>query len=134
MSEIDRIAYRVAAKDKAWTVLPIILADTKTGEIVDVSKFTADIFGYQVDELIGNAVEMLLPEPLRTAHAMWRQDAAVPVTRLMGLGRQIRGRRKNGEIFPVHVGLTEVDVDGRSIGIAFVIDLTGIVQQAQVPQ
>lgn len=128
MSEINRLAYEVAAKDSVWPVLPIIMADTETGEILYVSRFAAAIFGYETTELMGKPIESLVPDDVKTAHAVWRQDVSVPRTRLMGAGRQLFGRRKDGALFPVHIGLTEMTVSDRSIGVAFVIDLTGIVR------
>lgn len=128
MGELDRMAYEIAAKDAAWPVLPVIMADTSTGEILYVSKYAADIFGYDNGDLVGLPVEVLIPESVRLSHAKWRQDAAVPRTRLMGVGRQIHGVRKDGTKVPIHIGLTEMKVLGRQIGIAFVIDLTGIVE------
>lgn len=127
MSEVANIAYEIAAKDAAWPVLPVVIADMKTGEIYYVSKFAADVFGYTPEELTGQPVEVLVPESLRFAHAAWRQDATVPKTRLMGVGRQIRGVRKDGTTFPAHVGLTATTALGRLVGVAFVIDLTGVV-------
>lgn len=129
MGEIARVAYEMAAKDAAWKVLPIIIADTDTGEILYCSQFAADTFGYTVDELLGQTIETLIPEDVRISHSRWRQDASVPKTRLMGVGRQIHGKRKDDSIFPVHIGLTSTKALDRTIGIAFVIDLTGIVRQ-----
>lgn len=131
MSEMQRLMFEVEAKDMAWPVLPILLADMETGEIVYVSKFCADIFGYGKTELLHQPLELLVPEPLRDAHARWRKDASVPKARLMGVGRQIKGRKKDGTLFPVHVGLTAMVALGRPIGIAFVVDLTGITEQNQ---
>jgi PAS domain S-box-containing protein len=129
-NSINRLAYEVAAKDAAWPVLPIVMADMESGEIVVVNKFVADVFGYEADDLYGQPIEMLVPDALRDSHAQWRRDATVPKARLMGVGRQIMGRRKDGTLFPVHVGLTAMECMGRNIGIAFVIDLTGPVTQA----
>lgn len=127
-NHLRRVAYELAAKEAAWPVLPIIMARLCDGEIVYLTKPAADTFGYTVEELLGKPVEILLPENVRTPHAEWRQDVSVPKTRLMGAGRQVQGRRKNGELFPAHVGLTQVTVLEESIGIAFVVDLTGVLR------
>lgn len=132
MSEINRIAYEISAKDAAWPVLPIIMADTQTGEIVYVSQFAAATFGYEVEELVGKPIEVLIPEKIRDAHTRWRRDVNTPNTRLMGVGRQIQGRRKSGRTFPCHVGLTSMKVLGKTIGIAFVIDLTGVAPSGEM--
>jgi PAS domain S-box-containing protein len=129
---LARIAYELAAKDAAWPKLPILMADLQTGEIVYCSPFAAHVFGYEPAELLGGSVEELVMPELREAHARWRQDASVPKTRLMGVGRHIIGRRKDGTPIPVHIGLTAARVTGRDIGVAFVIDLTGIIQLRDV--
>ena len=64
------------------------------------------LFGYPADELVGRPVEILLPPALRGGHAALREEYAEdPTTRLMGHGRDLRGRRKDGSEFPVEVGL-----------------------------
>lgn len=128
MSELTKLAFEIAAKDTAWPILPIIMADIHSGEIVYISKFAEDIFGYETNELLGQTIEVLIPESVRESHARWRQDASVPKMRMMGVGRQIVGRRKNGNVFPLHIGLTTVSVMERVIGVALTIDLTGIVE------
>src|SRR5437016_11481022 len=105
-SALDHLALEITAKDAAWPVLPIIMADMQTGEILYASVFAAGIFGYEAAELLGQPVETLIPEDVRDAHARWRQDTTVPKTRLMGVGRKIYGRKKDGTLFPVHIGLT----------------------------
>lgn len=125
-SFLANIVYEIAARDIAWPVLPVIMADTATGEIFYASKSAAGIFGYEPRELVGQVVEILVPESQRDVHVNYRQDASVPKTRLMGVGRQLWGRKKDGILFPIHVGLTAMEVANKSIGIAFVIDLTGI--------
>lgn len=128
MSAITALAYEVAARDVTWPILPVVMADMQTGEIVYISHYAADIFGYAIEELLGRSLEELVPEDVRDSHTRWRKDASVPKTRLMGAGRQVRGRRKDGSLFPAHVGLTALTVLDRQIGVAFVIDLSGVVQ------
>lgn len=129
-TSLDAMAYEAAAKSEAWSKLPILMADMDSGEIVYCTEFAASMFGYTADELNGQQLEILIPHDLRTSHAMWRQDANVPRTRLMGVGRRVHGLRKSGEVFPVHVGLTAMEAMGKKVGIAFVIDLTGIMMPA----
>lgn len=123
---LTTLAFELAARDASWPVLPIVLADFRTGEIIYVSKFAADIFDYEPERLLGQAIEMLVPEEIRLTHARWRQDAQTPRTRLMGVGRALRGKRRDGSLFPVLITLTSARVLDRDIGVAFVVDLTGI--------
>ncbi len=66
-------------------------------------------FGYLADELIGQPIEILVPESLATEHVQLRNSyLAAPVQRLMQ-GRTVRGRRKNGTEIPVAIGLNPLD-------------------------
>ena len=82
---------------KAAEVFPaaIVIADAE-GRIVLVNGKTETMFGYQRDELIGQTIEILIPERYRDRHAHHRYDYnSAPRTRLMGLGLDLVGRRKN---------------------------------------
>jgi len=125
MSELVHLSYEVAAKSAVWDKLPIIMAKLLTGEIVHVTTSAASIFGYTTDELMGKVLEILVPNTLREAHVHWRQDVKVPALRLMGEGRRVTGLRKDGSAVVLHVGLTEFEALGDSIGLAFIIDLSG---------
>jgi len=59
------------------------------------------LFGYPREELVGRPVEMLVPERYRTQHSAHRERFSVsPEVRLMGAGRELFGRRKDGSEFP----------------------------------
>lgn len=65
------------------------------------------IFGYARDELLGQAVEILLPERLRKHHPHHRLAFfSTPKNRPMGAGRELYGQRKDGSEFPLEIGLT----------------------------
>jgi PAS domain S-box-containing protein len=86
---------------------------------------TAAIFGYEPAEVEGQPVEMLLPEPVRTLHRVYRATyAAAPEGRPMGVGRELYGRHRDGSVFPVDVSLVPAVVDGRAYFGAFVRDAT----------
>lgn len=123
---IKGLMYATGLKDVVWPKLPVIVADAETGEIVFVHEFAASLFGYTVEELTGKKIEMVVPIPLQEPHSVWRRDVLTPRMRLMGLGRQVYGLRKDGSIFPVIVLLTSEEIEGRVYGVALVVDLTGI--------
>ena len=82
---------------KAAEVFPaaIVIADAE-GRIVLVNGNTETMFGYRRDELIGQTIEILIPERYRDRHVHHRYDYnSAPRTRLMGLGLDLVGRRKN---------------------------------------
>ena len=65
------------------------------------------LFGYKREEVIGKTVEMLVPDDVRERHPELRKafhDA--PAARDMGMGRELRGLRKDGSLFPVEIGLS----------------------------
>lgn len=84
----------------------IVIADG-TGRIVLVNAQTEILFGYSREEMLGQAVEMLLPERFRQAHVGTREGyTANPHTRPMGAGADLFARRKDGGEFPVSISLS----------------------------
>lgn len=84
-----------------------------SGRIVLVNSQTERLFGYDREELLGEPVEILVPQTLRVAHARHRgQYQSDPHRRPMGSGLELSGRRKDGSWFPVEISLSPVD-DGR---------------------
>ncbi len=102
----------------------IIVVD-ETGTMLFVNPMTERLFEYDRDELVGTSVDLLLPEPLRAGHAA-RRAAYVehPLTRPMGVGLELRGRRRSGNEFPVEISLSPVRSGERTLVIAIVRDIT----------
>jgi len=102
----------------------IVVADAG-GRIVLVNARTEKMFGYARAELIGQAVEVLIPAPLRERHVAHRGTyMAAPRTRSMGQGLDLAGRKKDGGEFPVEVSLSYVETDEGIRTIAFVTDIS----------
>ncbi len=80
------------------------------GRIILLNRVTEDMFGYTRDELLGQPVEVLIPQELHARHvqhrAHYRQN---PLTRTMGSGLALEGIRKNGSRFPVEISLSPSD-------------------------
>ena len=88
---------------------PGILTVDQAGRIVNVNAMAMGLFGYTREEMIGMAVEMLLPEALRARHVGHRAGYALrPHARLMRLGLDLIARRKDGTEFPVEISLGSV--------------------------
>jgi len=82
-------------------------------------------FGYGSEELLGQSVEILVPTKLRSSHAEERERyCTAPETRLMGRGRDLFGRRKDGTEFPVEIGLNPIRTADGLFVIASVLDIT----------
>jgi PAS domain S-box-containing protein len=95
------------------------------GRIAMVNPQAELMFGYARTELIGNELEMLLPERLRTAHGSHRRAfAASPAIRQMGVVADLTARRKDGSEFPVEIGLNPMAGDQDGLVLAAVTDIT----------
>jgi PAS domain S-box-containing protein len=93
--------------------------------IVYSNQFLEDMFGYARGELLGQAVEILIPGELRGHHIEHRHEySKAPETRLMGAGRDLRGLRKDKSTFPVEVGLSPVTTSAGLQVVAIVTDIT----------
>jgi len=102
----------------------IVTTDSQ-GQILAVNPKTEEMFGYSAAELVGQPVELLVPERSREGHKGSRRDYfAAPRIRPMGLGMELSGRRKDGTEFPVEISLSHVESGGERVGIAFVSDIT----------
>jgi PAS domain S-box-containing protein len=94
------------------------------GCIVFVNPQVETGFGYGADELIGEMIELLVPNDARLGHAGRRLAyGAHPVARKMGIGVELMGQRKDGSVFPVDVSLAPVQTaDGLQVFVT-IIDL-----------
>lgn len=102
-----------------------LLVTDKAGRIVLVNPALTAMFGYDQGELLGQSIELLLPEAARPMHGK-QVDAymATPEARPMGRGRELYGRRKSGEIFPIEISLSPFMENGETFVDAFVADIT----------
>ena len=102
-----------------------IVAVNHKGFIEIVNQKAEELFGYVREEMIGERLEMLLPERFREKHVGHRRDYfSRPHARPMGIGMDLSGRRKNGQEFPIEISLNYVEVAGNSLALSFITDIS----------
>ncbi len=102
-----------------------IVVVNSNGAIVIVNSQTERLFGYTRQELIGQAIEMLVPERFRGSHNGNRQSyVSDPKLRPMGAGRALTGRTKDGHEFPVEISLSPLVTDQGRMVMSIIRDIT----------
>ena len=103
---------------------PVVAVDSDA-RIAYLNARAAEAFGYAREELIGQPVEVLLPERVATRHVAHRDRfISQPVARPMGIGLDLAGRRKDGSEFPVEISLSPVHTAEGLHVFATVVDIT----------
>jgi PAS domain S-box-containing protein len=111
-----------AALDSA--VNAIVIIDAESG-IRRANPATEKLFGYGQTEILGRNVSMLMPEPYRSAHDTYiRNYLRTGEKRIIGIGREVMGQRKDGSTFPMHLSVGEFVIEGNRYFIGNIHDLT----------
>src|SRR3972149_7757156 len=98
--------------------LAILVVD-REGRIGYANARAAEMFGYGREELLGQSVEIVLPERFRTAHATHRTgDFAGPRVRPLGPGLDLAGQRQDRTEFPIEIGFYSFQPGARAHGPA----------------
>lgn len=97
----------------------------RSGAIRLANPRVGELFGYGEGELIGLSIEELLPEALAKKHREHRESYhKKPTKRSMGQGLDLQARRKDGSQFPVEISLNHFELDGESLVMALITDIT----------
>ncbi|HEV2334969.1 MAG TPA: PAS domain S-box protein [Stellaceae bacterium] len=103
---------------------PIVVIDG-AGVIRSVNQASERVFGYEAAELVGRNVEILMPEPYAAEHDSYIANYLRTGTKkIIGIGRDVSGRRKDGTIFPMSLAVGETAVEGETIFVGIIHDLT----------
>lgn len=106
------------------TVEGIITIDTG-GVIQSFNRAAEQIFGYDSEEVLGENVSMLMPDPYREEHDDYIErylETGEP--RIIGIGREVKGLRKDGSEFPMQLSVSEVKVEDEHLFTGLVRDIT----------
>ncbi len=107
------------------SVSEAILMINSEGAIMLANSQATQMFGYTHKELLGQDLEILLPERYRHKHAHYRAHYFTqPQIRAMGHGLDFWGQHKDGHEFPLEIGLSYAEIDGNVSVTAFITDIT----------
>jgi PAS domain S-box-containing protein len=100
-----------------------IIVSNHAGKIVRANPSAEKLFGYDHDELLGKAIEILIPQKHAQKHVGLRENYSKnPHARSMGVGMDLFAKRKDDSEFPVEVSLTPLETAEGKLVIAFIID------------
>ena len=102
-----------------------IVVTNDEGRIINFNKFAEKQFDFTKEEVLGQKVELLIPPSVHAMHQQYRHNYYhLPEVRVMGHGRDLFARKKNGSTFPVEVSLSHYTIGQHTFVIAFVVDIT----------
>ena len=106
-----------------------ILVIDRFGRIEEFNTAAERMFGFALQEVIGRNVHMLMPQPYRDEHDGYMgRYLATGEKRIIGIGREVTGRRKDGTTFPLHLSVGEMLIDGEPKFTGILHDLSARVQ------
>src|SRR3954447_20066878 len=113
----------------AWSLLDaapdaiVIVADD--GSVAYVNDHALELFAVAADAILGQPIEVLVPEAVRSAHRADRaRYRSQPSVRPMGAGLELSATRSDGSEFPVEISLSPLTISGRSFAVAAVREIT----------
>lgn len=107
------------------TALDAIITIDEHGLIESFSKMAEKMFGYSASEVIGENVSILMASPYREQHdAYLRRYRETGRKKIMGIGREVIARRRDGTDFPIHIAVGEMHLSGKRLFTGFLQDIT----------
>jgi PAS domain S-box-containing protein len=102
----------------------MVMVDS-SGKIVLINSRTEELFGYARQDLLGQSIEILVPESFRASHLGLRNEFFIrPLARPMGAGRNLYARRKDGTQFPVEIALNPIETEEGTLMLSSITDIT----------
>jgi PAS domain S-box-containing protein len=124
---VEREVRETAARLRALVETAVdgmILIDAQ-GRVLMFNPACEKLFGYVASEVIGQNVKMLMPAPYRGEHDRYLDNFhRTGVRKIIGIGREVTGQRKDGSIFPMNLSVGEAKQEGESVFVGIVHDLT----------
>jgi two-component system sensor kinase FixL len=129
-----RLEERLRASEARWRAViesavdGIIVIDLH-GRVEAFNHAAVRLFGYSEAEVVGRNVDMLMPSPYHEEHDGYlSRYLATGRAKIIGIGREVTGRRKDGTTFPLHLSVGQVEIEGQRKFTGIVHDLTSRVR------
>jgi two-component system, LuxR family, sensor kinase FixL len=112
------------------TVIDGLITIDGQGAIRSFNPAAVQMFGYQPDEVIGHNIKMLMPEPYHSEHDRYLENYhQTGEAKIIGIGRAVSGKRKDGTVFPIDLGVTETALGDDHVYVGIIRDITERKQQ-----
>jgi two-component system sensor kinase FixL len=134
ITEQKRVEQALRGSEARWRAIVesavdgIVVIDAR-GHVEAFNRAAERLFGYAAHEVVGRNVSMLMPAPYHEEHDGYlTRYRATGVQKIIGIGREVTGLRKDGSAFPLHLSVGEVFIEGESKFTGILHDLTERVQ------
>ena len=107
------------------SVVDAIITIDAGGTIQSANTATLRKVGYSAEELLGQPLTVLMPEPYRSQHQVYVESfLATGQAQIIGVGRELSAQRKDGEVFPIYLAVSEIDEEGGRYFAGIIRDLS----------
>lgn len=109
------------------TAIDGIITINNRGTVETINSAASILFNYDPEDIIGNNIKMLMPEPYHSEHDGYlKRYEETKVPKIIGIGREVTGKKKNGTTFPFRLAVSEVILNDRVIYTGIIHDLSAI--------
>ncbi|MCB0609731.1 MAG: PAS domain-containing sensor histidine kinase [Lewinella sp.] len=109
------------------TAIDGIITIDEQGIVETLNPAAAELFGFDAQDVIGHNIKMLMPSPYFEEHDFYIRrylDSGKP--HIIGIGREVEGKRKDGTVFPLRLAISEVFLEGKRIFTGIIHDLSDV--------